>query len=73
MNLVKIRAALAALWHREPVLIGTALPVLVTIGVLTQDQATVLTNAITGLVAVAAEVAAAFGVRAKVTPVKAAK
>lgn len=64
---------LRALWAREPVLVGSVLPVLVTLGVLTQDQASAVTSAITGAAAIAAEVAAAFGIRSRVTPTKAAK
>lgn len=55
------------LWAKEPVLAGAVLPVAVTVGVLTQDQASAITNALTGAAAVAAELAAAFGVRRAVT------
>lgn len=66
----KMLSVLRRLWAREPVLAGTVLPVLVTVGVITQTQASTVQQAIAGLVAVAAEVAAAFGVRHHVTPVK---
>lgn len=67
--LVKVRA----LWAKEPVLVSTALPVLVTIGVLTQAQLSTLTHVLASVGAVVAEVAAAFGARSQVTPVKATK
>lgn len=62
-----LRARLAALWRREPVLVGTALPVLVTLGILTQDQASAVTNVIAGVVALAAQFGVAVKVRSVVT------
>lgn len=66
----KLVAIARSLWQREPVLVGTALPVLVTLGVVSQDQASAITNAITGAATVVAEIAVAVGVRSKVTPSK---
>jgi phage-related protein len=70
MKLPKI-PSLAALWKREPVLVGTLVPLLATVGVLTTDQASALANGIAGVVAAVVEIAAAFGVRSRVSPVKA--
>ena len=66
-------AKVRALWAKEPVLISSLLPVLVTVGVLTQAQVSTLTHVLATVGAVVAEVAAAFGARSQVTPVKAAK
>jgi hypothetical protein len=70
MKLPKL-SSLAALWKREPVLVGTIVPLLATVGVLTTDQASALANGIAGVIAVVVEIAAAFGVRSRVSPVKA--
>jgi phage-related protein len=69
MKLPKI-PSLAALWKREPVLVGTIVPLLATVGVLTTDQASALANGIAGVIAAVVEIAAAFGVRSRVSPVK---
>jgi hypothetical protein len=70
MKLPKL-PSLTALWKREPVLVGTLVPLLATVGVLTTDQASALANGIAGVIAVVVEIAAAFGVRSRVSPVKA--
>jgi hypothetical protein len=56
--------ALKKLWQQEPVLVTTLLPLLTTIGVLTATQQ----SAIDTVVAAAVQVAAAFGIRARVSP-----
>ena len=61
-------ARLRGLWRREPVLVGSVLPVLVTLGVLTQSQASTVTNVIAGVASVVGELAVSFGVRSKVSP-----
>ena len=61
-------ARLRTFWHREPVLVGSVLPVLVTLGVLTQSQASTVTNVLAGIASVVGELAVAFGVRSKVIP-----
>jgi hypothetical protein len=63
---------LAALWKREPVLVTSVLPLLVTAGVLTTDQASALQNGISAAIAVVVDVVAAFVSRSRVSPVKAA-
>jgi hypothetical protein len=57
------------IWAREPVLVSTVVPLLVTAGVLTTDQASVLQNGIAGAVAAVVEVVAAFVARSRVSPV----
>jgi hypothetical protein len=61
--------SLKVLWAKEPVAVATVLPLLVTVGVITQDQASAVTNAIAGAAAVLAQLAVAWKVRSKVSPV----
>lgn len=65
--LSRLKARAASLWAREPVLVASAGPLLVTLGVLTQVQASTLTTGVAGVVAVGAQLVAAFGVRHKVS------
>lgn len=65
----KLLGLLGRLWGREPVLVGSIVPLLVTVGVVSQQQASAVTNAITGVAAVVGELAVAFGVRSRVSPV----
>lgn len=66
-------AKLKTLWSKEPVLVSSLLPVAVTLGVLSQSQASTLTNAITGVVSVIAELGAAWKLRSVVTSPDTAK
>lgn len=70
----RLVARLRGLWSREPVLVGSVLPVLVTVGLLTQSQASKVATVAAGIVAVGLQVAAAVKVRSTVTsPASAAK
>lgn len=57
---------LKRLWAEEPVLVATIIPLGVTVGLLTTDQATALTNIVTGAVAVIVQVLTALGIRSQV-------
>jgi hypothetical protein len=59
---------LKKLWAEEPVLVATIIPLGVTVGLLTTDQASALTNVVTGAVAAVVQILAAFGIRSKVSP-----
>lgn len=63
----RLLARVRALWSKEPVLVGTLVPLLATVGVLTQDQASRVSTVVTGVVVVAAQLVAAFKVRSVVT------
>ena len=65
----KLLRLVCRVWAQEPVLVGSALPLLATLGVLTQDEASALVNAVAGAGAVVGELAVAFGVRSRVSPV----
>jgi hypothetical protein len=54
----------ARLWRAEPVLVSTVVPVAATAGLLTAGQASTVTT----VLLVAAQVAAAFGIRTQVKP-----
>jgi len=66
----RLLARVRALWSKEPVLVGTLVPLLATVGVLTQDQASRVSTVVTGVVVVAAQLVAAFKVRSVVTSPK---
>lgn len=59
---------LTRLWRDEPVLVATVVPILTTVGIISADQASAVTNAVAGVVAIGVQVAAAFGVRSTVRP-----
>jgi papain like protease len=60
-------AKIKKLWAEEPVLVSTVIPALVTIGVLSADEASLATNVLAGIVAVLAQFGIATKVRSKVT------
>lgn len=65
---------LRALWAKEPVLVAEVVPLAVTAGLCTQQQADTVQSVIVGVVAGVVQLLAAFGVRAGVTsPATAAK
>lgn len=64
----KLLGRLRGLWAREPVLVGTVAPILVSLGIVTQTQVSAVTKAIAGAVAVAAQLGGAFHARSKVKP-----
>lgn len=57
----RVLAALRALWRREPVLIGTALPMLVGLGVLTAGQANLISSSVATVASVVSGLAIGFG------------
>lgn len=65
---MSIRENFKNVTRNEPVIVGTLIPLLVTVGFLTTDQATALTNLIAGAVAFVAQIAVAVKVRASVRP-----
>jgi hypothetical protein len=58
------------LWANEPVIVGTIIPLLVTAGFLTVDQASAATNIIAGVIAVVAQLGVAAKIRSLVSPLK---
>jgi hypothetical protein len=61
-------ALLKKAWAAEPVLVAVVPPILVTAGVITLAQSNALTAAVGSILAAAAQLAAAFGVRTAVKP-----
>lgn len=69
----KLLGMVRGLWAREPVLVASTAPILVSLGIVTQAQVSTGEKVLAGVVAVVAQLGGAFGARSKVAPKPAAK